>query len=259
MRQGCWKQAGFTLIELLVVIAIIALLLSIMMPALQAVKKHTQTIICRSNLRQYGLAGRMYLDSNGGRFPDTMAWLYSDMPSGYCMWHDKANNLVNRPENSGLLWPYLKDKDVHLCPTFKSICRFRGCSWDEHKPSIPIEPQYSYSMNAFLGGDGQDRVALEIQVRHPFEVFFFSEENSWEVPGLAGRGCGINDNNLRIGIPPDIVDCFATYHNASRGDMDRGMANVVYVDGHVGTIKAEEQADGANFKLAWPRDRSEIP
>jgi len=248
-------KKGFTLIELLVVIAIIALLMSIMMPALQGVKKHTKTIICRSNLRQYGLAGRMYLDSNEGRFPNTMDWLYSKRPSGYCMWHDKAHNLVNHPENGGLLWPYLKEKNVHLCPTFKNVCRFRGCWWDGHDPSIPIEPQYSYSMNAFLGGDGRGKVSIETQVRHPAEVFFFSEENSWEVPGVST--CGINDNNLRIGIPPDIVDGFATYHNTS--DMDKGMANLVYLDGHVGTIKAEEQKDGGNFRLAWPRARSEIP
>jgi len=68
-------------------------------------------------------------------------------------------------------------------------------------------------MNAFLGGDGQGKVSRESEVKHPTYVFVFSEENPWEIPGLTGSGCGINDNNLRIGIPPDIVDCFATYHN----------------------------------------------
>jgi prepilin-type N-terminal cleavage/methylation domain-containing protein len=56
------KQKGFTLIELLVVIAIIALLMGIIMPALQTVKQKAQEITCRANLRQYGIAQNIYLD-----------------------------------------------------------------------------------------------------------------------------------------------------------------------------------------------------
>jgi len=247
------KLKGFTLIELLVVIAIIALLMSILMPALSKAKEQARTVICRSNLHQYGLAARMYLDDNARRFPFTLEWLYSDRPSGYCQWHDRQNNLVNHPENGGLLWPYLKDADIHLCLTFKIVAKHRGCSNPSHDPSIPIEPQYSYSMNAFLGGDGRGMVSNESEVKHPARVFLFSEENSWEIPGLTGSGCGINDNNLRIGIPPDIVDCFATYHNPPGADLNKGSANLVFVDGHVDSIKADEQRDGGNFRLAWPR------
>lgn len=250
---------GFTLIELLVVIAIIALLMSILLPTLNRAKEQARSVICKSNLHQYGMAMRMYLDDNKYYFPYTMEWLYSNRPSGYCMWHDEENNLNNHPENAGLLWPYLPSKDIHLCPTFKIVAKNKGCSNPNHDPSIPIKPQYSYSMNAFLGGDGRGMVSRESEVKHPAYVFVFSEENSWEVPGLTGSGCGINDNNLRIGIPPDIVDCFGTYHNPPGGDLNKGSANLVYLDGHVGSIKAEQQLDGGNFKLAWPRSESAIP
>jgi len=54
------KNKGFTLIELLVVIVIIAMLLAIIMPALQAAKRKAYDIICRSNLRQIGLAANLY-------------------------------------------------------------------------------------------------------------------------------------------------------------------------------------------------------
>jgi len=60
--------SGFTLIELLVVIAIIALLMSILMPALQRVKKQARTVACQANLRQWGTIFSIYMQDNDGYF-----------------------------------------------------------------------------------------------------------------------------------------------------------------------------------------------
>jgi len=60
------EQRGFTLIELLVVIAIIALLVAILMPALQRVKKQAKAVVCQSNLKQWGTIFAMYTDDNNG-------------------------------------------------------------------------------------------------------------------------------------------------------------------------------------------------
>jgi len=62
------KQEGFTLIELLVVIAIIALLLAILMPALQRVRRQGRSVACLSRLNQWGLYFAMYAEDYGGRF-----------------------------------------------------------------------------------------------------------------------------------------------------------------------------------------------
>jgi prepilin-type N-terminal cleavage/methylation domain-containing protein len=62
------KRRGFTLIELLVVIAIIALLMGILMPALQRVKKQARAAACKMNLRQWGTIWAMYCQDNDGRF-----------------------------------------------------------------------------------------------------------------------------------------------------------------------------------------------
>jgi prepilin-type N-terminal cleavage/methylation domain-containing protein len=93
------KRRAFTLIELLVVIAIIALLMSILMPALNRVKKQARNVACRANLKQWGLFFSMYTQENDGKFEEGVGDGHTHH------WFNALRTL------------YKNDHKVMLCPT----------------------------------------------------------------------------------------------------------------------------------------------
>ena len=101
------KRQGFTLIELLVVIAIIALLMAILMPALQRVKKQARTVYCLNSLRQIGVAMQAYALDNEDFIPRAVdhrvKWIFVFIPY-----------LGNEYEE---VQDY-REVDVYQCPSF---------------------------------------------------------------------------------------------------------------------------------------------
>ena len=98
-RENRKFLTGFTLIELLMVISIVVLLMALLLPALQRVRRQARAMACQSNLHQWAVAFSMYIDDNGGAMP-----------------------LHFRTGAGSLVWPYelrsyySDSNDLLLCP-----------------------------------------------------------------------------------------------------------------------------------------------
>src|SRR5437868_1958019 len=116
------RRPGFTLIELLVVIAIIAILIGLLLPAVQKVRDAAARMSCQNNLKQIGLALHNYHDVNG-RFPpakinsgsaqDATKNFYEGRPGTFVMRGGKPVAKVYSHTGFTLLLPYIEQDNLY--------------------------------------------------------------------------------------------------------------------------------------------------
>ncbi|OHB53857.1 MAG: hypothetical protein A2Y10_00300 [Planctomycetes bacterium GWF2_41_51] len=273
--KNTFGSEGFTLVELLVVISIIAMLLAVLIPSLNKARDSARTIVCGANLKNYGVALHAYANSNSNKAPYAYYWLYSretlSKPAGrgsgcdlHCRWH------YDKDQPDGSLWPYLKDKNVHLCSNYRNFAMAGGAGLcpnkAKHYTGIPYNPTYSYAMNFWVGFNWQTYISLDsstanktmaeqeismklTNVKRTAKCFAFAEENLWMIQVALGdkwnySGALLNDNSLWTNpVAGKYTDNIATYHKVSTAKRNEGFSNVVFVDGHVSTMKGKPEQE----------------
>jgi prepilin-type N-terminal cleavage/methylation domain-containing protein len=119
------RQRGFTLIELLVVIAIIAVLIGLLLPAVQKVREAANRVLCGNNLRQIGLANHNFATDHNGLLPTGKGWFPGPPNSGA-----RGQWLFH-------LLPYLEQDNLYKCS-------YNGAFYDSYNDDVTAKPIKSF-------------------------------------------------------------------------------------------------------------------
>jgi prepilin-type N-terminal cleavage/methylation domain-containing protein/prepilin-type processing-associated H-X9-DG protein len=218
------RRRGFTLVELLVVIGIIALLISMLLPALNRARESAKTVSCSNNLRQIGVGMMQYVNANKGWFPVFTDYYMNPQDQNNKYWYQR---LVNGRHITGM--------DVFFCPSSEMTYR---------QPNT-VTPQYyafywggiSYGLNLALSIPYRSNMSVYqtcrmTQVRNAAEIVMVVD---------ASLAAGTQLYGILYAYPwAKPVSAGADSAVAWPRHNNQTLCNVLWVDGHVTGAKVNK-------------------
>jgi prepilin-type N-terminal cleavage/methylation domain-containing protein/prepilin-type processing-associated H-X9-DG protein len=287
---------AFTLIELLVVITVIAILAALLLPALSRARLAAHSAVCRSNLRQWAVALRMYVD-DFQVYPAGWTWTLPN--DGWTSWADRLEPYTKThwgtyyPYQPSWAQPTRPQQGIHVCPEYSRIQGYfcpggvgsygyndRGYTSDKSVPGFGLggeyksgtEPpvdEFATPLRRIRDAEVQAPCDMLAVADSPLDDLTCSPPGTWPGPPGSCEGCVCLSSEVRNQGLWILLGFYTGPGFFGQGAAavkwmtmrHAGRWNAVFCDGHCENLTTRQLFDSRNSMVLrrWNRDHQPHP